>query len=509
MALTDIAITSSRSRDVRHNLRMLTLMLAFSSGAVAAEGDACSSLRSASFSQTRIVSAEVVAANAGAALPAFCEVQAIVAPVENSKIGVVYRLPERWNGKVLGLGGGGWAGNVQLNTAAPGLKAGYATAQTDTGHPLPARFEEVWRPDLWSSNPEAVIDFQHRAIHVMTTVGKEVVANYYGRPHTKAYFQGCSTGGRQGLMEVQRYPDDYDGVVAMAPVYNLTVQTSAVVRDNILGGAAVPLNAAQLNKVNAAVIKACDARDGLADGLLADPRECTWNPAAMQCASGQSGDTCLTPAQVDAVHALYRGVQTKDGRFVAWPLSRGGESGWERFAGLSGISSDSTHAGGLGKLLGPVLGDPAFDLSRFQANKHFDMVRDSAFAKGYEANDANIAGFFKRGGKLLLWHGWNDAGPSPWLTIDYFERVTKTVPSASSNVRLFLSPGVEHCAGGPGLDKFDALAALDSWVQSGKAPNVLLTTKDKPKMSRPICAYPVLPRYKGGEPSDAASFECK
>lgn len=509
MALTYAAITNARSRDVCRDLVGLASMLAFTSGALAAEGDACGPLRSASFSQTRIVSAELVAANPDAAMPAFCEVRAIVAPVEKSSIGVLYRLPEGWNGKMLGLGGGGWAGNVQLNTAAPGLKARYATAQTDTGHPLPARPEDVWRPDVWGSNPESMIDFQYRAIHLMTTVGKEVVAKYYGRPHTKAYFHGCSTGGRQGLMEVQRYPQDYDGVVAMAPVYNLTVQTSAVVRDNVLGAPGVALNAAQLNKVNEAVIKACDSRDGLADGLLADPRECSWDPSEMQCASGQSGETCLTSAQVDAMRTLYRGVQTKDGRFVAWPLSRGGESGWARFTGMSGISSDATHAGGLGKLLGPVFADPTFDLSRFEPDKHFDTVRNSAFAKAYEANDANIAAFLERGGKLLLWHGWNDSGPSPWLTIDYFERVTKTAAGAGSNVRLFLSPGVEHCAGGPGLDKFDAIGALDTWVQTGKAPNALLTTRDKPKMSRPVCAYPALPRYKGGDPGDAANFECR
>lgn len=509
MIPTGTATPNARTRGFCRDLRRLTWMLAFTSGAVAAEGDACGSLRSAAFSQTRVVSAEVVAANAGAALPAFCEVRATVAPVESSAIGVVYRLPQGWNGKMLGLGGGGWGGNVQLNAAAPGLKAGYATAQTDTGHPISARFEDFWRPDVWGANPEAMIDFQYRAIHLMTTVGKEVVAKYYGRPHAKAYFHGCSTGGRQGLMEVQRYPEDYDGVVSMAPVYNLTVQTSAVVRANVLGASGVALNTAQLNKVNETVVKACDARDGLADGLLADPRECSWDPAQMQCASGQSGETCLTPTQVDAMRSLYRGVQTKDGRFVAWPLSRGGESSWARFIGLSGISSDVTHGGGLGKLGGPVFADPTFDLSRFDPDKHFDVVRNSAFATAYEADDANIAAFLKRGGKLLLWHGWNDAGPSPWLTIDYFERVTKTVAGAGASVRLFLSPGVEHCAGGPGLDQFDAVAALDAWVQSGKAPHVLLTAKDKPKMSRPVCAYPALPRYQGGDPGNAASFECK
>lgn len=487
------------------------LLTALACGAAnASEADSCGALQSASFSQTRVVSVKVVDANAGSATPAFCEVQATISPVKGSNIGVVYRLPQSWNGKMLGLGGGGWAGNVQLGAATPGLKAGYATAQTDAGHAIPARLEDIWRPDVWGSNPEAMTDFQHRAIHLMTTVGKEVVAKYYGRAHSKAYFHGCSTGGRQGLMEVQRYPEDYDGVVSMAPVYNLTVQTSAAVRDNVLGAPGATLSAAQLGMVNEASLKACDARDGVADRLLADPRQCSWDPAELQCSSGRADASCLTPTQVRTLRTLYAGVKTKDGRFVAWPLSKGSESSWARFIGLSGISSDATHAGGLGKLVGPVLGDPAFDLARFEPDKHFDTVRKSAFAKAYEADDANIRAFLDRGGKLLLWHGWNDAGPSPWLTIDYFERVRKAVPAASSNVRLFMSPGVEHCAGGPGPDRFDAVAALDAWVQTGVAPETLLTTKDEPKMARPVCAYPALARYKGsGDPNDSASFECK
>lgn len=505
-AVTARPLPSLRPRCL--GLICITSMFAFAASALAAEEGACSVLKSASFSQTRVESAVTVAADAGAALPSFCEVHATITPVEQSNIGVVYRLPEGWNGKMLGLGGGGWAGNVQLNSAAPGLKAGYATAQTDTGHPIPKQFADFWRPDLWSANPQAVTDFQYRAIHLMTTVGKEVVAKFYGRPHTKAYFHGCSTGGRQGLMEVQRYPKDYDGVVSMAPVYNLTVQTSAVVRDNVLGRSGVPLSGAQLKKINEAVLKSCDARDGLSDGLLADPRQCSWDPAEMQCAAGEPGDACLTTAQADSLRWLYRGVQTKDGQFVAWPLSRGGEAGWARFIGLSGYASDATQGGGLGRLVGPVLGDPAFDLARFEPDKHFKTVRSSAFAKAYEAGDADIGDFIERGGKLLLWHGWNDPGPSPWLTIDYFERVVKQVSNADTNVRLFLSPGVEHCGGGPGLDQLDALGALDAWVQTGKAPALLLTTKDKPKMSRPICAYPELPRYKGGDASVAASFEC-
>ncbi len=488
--------------------------------ALAAAGTDCGALKTAPFDHTRVISAVMVPAHAATSTPSFCEVTATVSPVPDSNIGVVYRLPDKWAGKIVGLGGGGWSGYTQLHsargasmtTAESGLKAGYATAQTDGGHPISANFADVWRPDKWGT-PEAMTDFQHRAIHWMTTVGKAVVAKYYGRPSVRAYFLGCSTGGRQGLMELQRYPEDYDGVLSMAPVYNLTVQTSALLRANVLGKPGAALTPEQLVKVNAAALKACDAQDGLADGLLDDPRRCSWDPSEMLCKAGQSGAECLTQPQVNSLRTLYDGVKTPDGRFAAWPMSRGGEisgAGWQLFVGLSGLSSDATHAGGLGVLAGPVLGNPNFNLAEFDVARDFDIVRNSAFAKAYEADDPHITAFTRRGGKLLLWHGWDDAGPSPWLTIDYYDRVNKATPDAAANVRLFMSPGVAHCAGGPGLDQFDALSTLDTWVQTGKAPEVLLATKAEPRMSRPLCAYPKVAHYKGtGDVNDAASFECR
>jgi feruloyl esterase len=396
-----------------------------------------------------------------------------------------------------------------LSNALPRLKTGYATAQTDGGHRIPANFADAWRPDKWGT-AETFTDFQYRAIHLMTTVAKAVVAKYYGKPHTKAYFHGCSTGGRQGLMEVQRYPDDYDGVVSMAPVYSLSVQTTAAVRANVLGKLGAALTPDLLSAVNAAVLKACDAKDGLADGLLDDPRQCTWDPSEMLCKAEQSGAACLTQPQVDSLRTLYSGVKTADGRFVAWPLARGDEEQWRAFVALSGPSSDRTNAGGLGALAGPVFGDPNFDLASFDPARHYDVVANSAFAKAYEAKDPNIAAFTNRGGKLLLWHGWGDSGPSPWQTLDYYEKVNKATPTAASNVRLFMAPDVGHCAGGRGLDQVDLLDALDAWVQTGTAPDALPAKKVKPPMTRLLCAYPKIARYKGsGDVNDAASFECK
>jgi feruloyl esterase len=468
--------------------------------------DACAALTASGlFDQTAVGSARMVAADAAKGTPAFCEVTATISPAAGSTIGVVYRLPEGWNGKLLGLGGGGWAGNVRIEEASEGLKRGYATLQTDGGHATTGPWDTAW-----ASNPESVTDFAWRAIHMMTVVGKEVAAKYYGKAQTRTYYQGCSTGGRQGLMEVQRFPDDYDGVITGAPVYNLLVQTTAVVRNETFNSAGDGFTEEQLSLVNKAVLAACDAQDGLADGIVTDPRACGWDPAELQCKPGAAAGSCLTDAQVNALRTLYRGVQEIDGRTVAWPLSKGSELGWSRFISISGSKGDPTNGGGLGGLRGPILGDPNFDLSKFNPDSDLARVMSSSFAKAYNADNPAIGDFTARGGKLLMWHGWYDPGPSAVGTIRYYDHVRGSVPGAQDSVRLFLAPGVYHCGGGPGPDRMDLLGAIDAWVQTGKAPETLLATKAGAKISRPLCPYPAMPHFKGsGDPDDAASFECR
>ena len=455
------------------------------------------------FDHTAVTSARAVAADPAKKTPGYCEITAVVTPTPGSTIGVVYRLPETWNGKMLGLGGGGWAGNVRIETAAPGLAQGYATAQTDGGHATTGPWDTAW-----AANPESITDFSYRAIHLMTAVGKQVVARYYGKPQSKAYYQGCSTGGRQGLMEVQRFPDDYDGVIAGAPVYNLLVQISAVLRDKTFN-ASRGFTADQLKLVNDTVLKACDAKDGLADGIITDPTACKWDPAEIQCKAGAPGPGCLSEGQVTALRTVYDGIRQVDGRTAAWPLSRGGETGWSLFIQTSSDKPDTSNGGGFGGLRAQLTGDPNFDIGKFDPDRDLAKVRSSAFARGYEANDPAI-GAFTRHGKLLMWHGWYDPGPSPVGTITYFNQVKGSVPDAASNVRLFLAPGVYHCGGGPGPDQIDLVGALDRWVETGQAPATLLATKRNAKISRPLCPYPAEPHYKGsGDPDDAASFECR
>ncbi len=453
---------------------------------------ACSALASAVFAQTQVKSAAVVPAANG--LPAYCEVQGIIRPVPGSEIGVVYRLPENWNRKVLALGGGGWMGNITLQTASEGLGRGYATLQTDAGHTTGAGFDaSPWAiKSDGSANRPALEDFSHRAIHLMTVRGKEVVKTFYGATPSRAYYQGCSTGGRMGLMEVQRYPDDFDGVIAGAPVYTLQTQTSAQLRSLAFLAPGARMQPQHLALVNKAVLAACDATDGKADGVVRDPRACNFNPATLACASGQATDSCLVPAQIDALRKAYAGVKMASGAVAAYPLDAGGETGWSRFIPATSAGDPGGNSGGMHALRGPLLGDPAFDMNSFNAES-VGKVRCSWLAGVYEAKDANIAPFVRKGGKLILWHGFSDPGPSARGTVEYYEAALKATPGASATTRLFLAPGVAHCGGGTGPDRIDWLTALDNWVEKNQAPQELPATKAGSTLAWNVCAYPKLP----------------
>ena len=490
--------------------------------ALAQTGDACAALTApGQFADTTVTSAKLVAANPARRLPAFCEVQAMIRPEPGSNIGVVYRLPEGWNGKFYGIGGGGFIGNLTIQGAAPGLAKGYATAGTDTGHPGTGNDDGDFLIDRPGHvNPVELADFGWRSIHLMTTVGKAVVGKYYGHAATKAYYQGCSTGGREGLTEVQRYPDDYDGVIAGAPVYDLRVQSSALFRiqDFHLDPAAL-LTAAQVMTINKAVLDACDDADGVKDGIIANPMACRWDPVAIQCKAGQSGDDCLTPPQVKAVRASYDGVKTSKGVVAAWPLARGGELDWvaRSIGGQPKNTIGSNYNLGARYLFYFVYGAPDRDWKSATPDQVMTDLAASPVAKQFQANDPDISAFVKRGGKLLLYHGGYDPGPSPVGTLDYLNKARAvtaaklgTSPAAlDKNVRLFMVTGMGHCRGGPGADQFDMLTPLDEWVQQDKAPERIVATKANSPISRPLCAWPALPHYKGeGDPNSEASFAC-
>lgn len=465
---------------------------------------ACSALAgSKSFGSTEIRSATRVPASNN--LPAYCEVQGIIRPVAGSEIGVVYRLPDGWNHKILALGGGGWMGNVTLQTAAEGLGRGYATLQTDAGHSNGAAFDaSAWAVNAdGSANKPKLEDFSHRAIHLMTARGKEVVKAYYGDKPARAYYQGCSTGGRMGLMEVQRYPDDFDGVIAGAPVYTLQTQTSAQLRTLAFAPAGARLSAAHLTLINKAVLAACDATDGAADGVLRDPRACKFDPGVLACTGGQSADSCLSPAQITALRKVYAGEKTSRGAVAAYPLDMGGETGWARFVPATGPGDPGGNSGGMHALRGPLFGDANFNMDTFTPDT-VDKVRSSWLASIYEAGNPDITPFVRKGGKLILWHGFSDPGPSARGTIEYFEAALKKTRNAASNMRLFIAPGVAHCGGGTGPDRINWLEALEQWVEKSEAPAALPATKAGASLAWKVCAYPALPT---GQPD--GTYACK
>ncbi len=309
----------------------------------------------------------------------------------------------------------------------------------------------VW-DNAWAANPEASKDFSYRAIHVMTDLGKQVVAKYYGQPQKRAYFQGCSTGGRQALMEVQRYPKDYDGVIAGAPVYTLATQTSAVWRNTIFlrDGANLDGRADQTSRTRRRSRNAM-AGTGSSMASSSDPRACKFDPAQVQCPAGTKNDTCLSPVQVKAVRDLYTGHKTPDGQTSAYPPEPRRRSGLadlrlgRRRSRTSRASSPVPRAQGLGGLRPQLFGNPDFDLKAFNFDKDYVTLKRSAFAAEYEAKDPDISPFINNGGKLLMWHGMDDPGPSAIATIEYYEQMKATtaakVKALDSSARFFVLPG--------------------------------------------------------------------
>ena len=481
-------------RETMHNLRIeqtagalvLSCVVAvFLASHVASAQDVCRNLEvRPSVSGTTIHSVTAVPANTQSRLPGFCEVHATVSPVKDSHIGAVYRLPANWNGKILGIGGGGFAGTLTIQAAAAGLARGYAVIQNDLGHASSNTLDPsfaIIAPG--QPNTEAIIDFGHRATHLATTVGKDVVARVYGRAAQRAYWQGCSTGGRQGLAEVQRYPTDYDGVIAGAPVYTPLVYSNAILRvqafhakpeSNLL-----PSHVALIKK---AVLAACDMNDGVADGILTDPRACAWDPGQLQC-TGAASAACLTPAQVDTVRRVYAGVKMKDGRSAAMPLMRGGEDDWS-----TRMIGTSERPLGLNAVLGApfmsyiVKSDPSYDLMSFSPDRDMAALDGGVAAAHVHQQNPDIFTFIDRGGKLLLWHGFNDPGPSPLSTVAYFESVLERVHAAKNGVRLFVGPGGFHGGGGPGAVRFVALTAIEDRVGRGTAPASMIATKANGKL---------------------------
>jgi feruloyl esterase len=529
----------SRKPRVRLTFSVIVMCgtLAVAAPARAQSGVACNALEYQNFAQTMINSATLVPVDAISGRPEHCQVNATISPAPGSQIGVVYRLPvaANWNGKLLGIGGGGWAGDLTIGSATLGLTRGYATLQTDTGHVSPNPLDLSWSLLVPGQlNWEAVVDFGHRAIHVMTVVGKEVARVHYGRPHDLAYFQGCSTGGRQGFEEVQRYPHDYDGVISGAPVHNIRVYMSSIWRAQVFhaepGSNLLP---AHVPLLATAVITACDEiprLDRLADGLITNPLRCKFEPESLQCADPLDGSnpTCLSAKQVETVRKMYEGHRTPDGEVIAEGITHGSEPDWA----LRSVGSPAFPLG-LNAVLGApfvsymVKLDPTFSLFDIDVDRDLDEVKTALATREIEATDPDVMPFIHNGGKWIIWHGFDDPGPSPKQTAKYYETVVdavgtelshggddqgrSTLRAVQEHVRYFLAPGVFHCGGGPGpnIVNPNLLTALEQWVEHGVAPDRIVATKGNSPLARPMCPYPQLARYVGsGDTNDPANFVC-
>jgi feruloyl esterase len=479
----------------------------------------CESLSSLALPNTSITLAQVVPAGAftlpgtGPAtpqlsqLPAFCRAAATLTPSSDSDIKIEVWLPVAdWNGKFQAVGNGGWAGTISYGWLASALQEGYATASTDTGH-------ADANASFAIGHPEKVIDFAYRAVHEMVVKSKAIIATFYGRAARFSYFTGCSTGGRQGLMEAERYPEDFDGIIAGAPANDQTHLSAwrIAVEAKILQSPASVVPPGKLALLNRAVLAACDAIDGVTDGLLTDPRQCQFDPATLLC-RGADRDDCLTAQQIEVVKMGYAPARRTTGQLIFPGLVPGGETGWDMLTGAH--SEPGSIDVGMFRFVAHE--DPAWDWRTFDLDRDTSLIDKKA---GFiDAVNPDLSAFRARGGKLLIYHGWNDGGSggaiSPLNTVNYYASVLARMGSPQQDwLRLFMVPGMAHCGGGPGPNQVNWMAALERWRESGIAPDRLIASRvsdNHVNMTRPICSYPAVAKYNGvGSTNDAANFACK
>jgi feruloyl esterase len=412
-------------------------------------------------------------------------------PAKNQKL---------WNGKFNGVGNGGLAGFINYGAMNAALTRGYATASTDTGH------QAFLGDGSWALyHPELLIDFGYRAIHLMTRTSKAIVHAYYGRGPRYSYFTGCSGGGQQGLAEAQRYPADYDGIVSGAPANFPTHMWPGELYPAWLTqkGTASEIPVDKLPLITNAVLDACDALDGIVDGVIDDPRKCSFDPLTL---------SFLTAAQRDSVKKIYAGLKDPSGQQYWPPYEVSSEIGWGGHIGEP-FSIPTSYF----KFM--VFEDPTWDWKTFSFTdpNNFLIMDDAHYRLGpiLNATEPDLTAFKKLGGKLLMYHGWIDQNIAPRNSINYYESVVETMGGACETenfLRLFMAPGMQHCGGGPGPDTFDSLAALEKWVERGIAPDKLIashSTGGVVDRTRPLCPYPEGARYKGrGNPNDARNFFC-
>ncbi|HEY6455236.1 MAG TPA: tannase/feruloyl esterase family alpha/beta hydrolase [Steroidobacteraceae bacterium] len=470
----------------------------------------CHSLAALSTRKVEILAAQSVAAgsfsppdstSALQQLPEFCRVVVTLKPSSDSDIGAEIWLPANWNGKLLAIGSGGWGGAIDFEGLARGLRRGYATVASDDGH-------RGRSGSFALGHPQKLIDFAYRAQHEATLAAKALIKALYGRASRHSYWQGCSGGGREGLIQAYRYPEEFDGIIAGDPANIRRNAWALWLAVQSLSDPAAYIPPGKYPMIHAAVLAACDANDGLKDGLISEPRNCHVDFSQLQCKAPDE-TACLTARQVQTARTMISPATSKTGQVLFPRLEPGTELGWGRLAA------------------GPGPADLFVDEFRYvvyqDANwdwHSFDLDRDAAKAHAIDRDldemDPHLGPFAKHGGKLLLYHGWADQQVAPGSTIEFLASVRRLSPDprqAGNWIRLFMAPGMAHCAGGEGPDTFDSLGALEQWVEQGNAPQRIVAahrTSGKVDRTRPLCAYPQVARYNGtGSIDDAENFTCR
>ena len=479
----------------------------------------CQAIANTAFSNTTITSAVAVGAGEltlpaspfGPAadysdLPGFCRVAGSIQPTSDSDIQFEVWLPsENWNGRFMQTGNGGAAGSIVLTSLVDPLMRGYAVANTDTGH-------QGGGGDFdWAAGqPEKLTDYAWRAVHELTVTGKEITTARFGTPPEKSYWNGCSTGGRQGLVEAQRFPDDYDAIIAGAPASNWTplMSLSILIQRNFGPDG---MSASKLGLLKEAAISTCDALDGVNDRIIANPAQCDFDPGILQCQTDVSAQ-CLSTQEVNAARNIYAGLVDSSGQVLMPGTGPGSEPLWGAYASPAFSIGTSFYKNA-------VLQNPQWDPATFDVDS--DVARALAADNGaHDAMNADISAFLAQGGKLITYHGTTD-GLIPFRnSLNYFQSMVATLGEEAVNdsVRYYQIPGMDHCSGGEGAHAIDWLGAMEDWVENDNAPQALVATHPAPppgapvegdEFTRPACVFPEAARYTGsGDTNNAESFEC-
>lgn len=448
----------------------------------------------------------------------FCRIEAVSAPTSDSQIGIEVWLPDaaKWNGRFLAAGNPGFIGSLSSAGLADIMQRGYVAAGTDTGH-VDAGFEwAIGHPEKWA-------DWGYRAVHEMVVVTKTLAEKYYGKPIQYSYWNSCHNGGNQGLNEAQRYPDDFDGIVAGDPAYHISrLQPGSLyvswvaLKDGVGGPGYVP--PAKINVLHKAVMQTCDAIDGLKDDLITDPAQCRFDPATIQCKGADAPD-CLTAGQVDTVKKIYAGAKFKDGTPVYAGFEPGSELNWNFMIEKEPFSVNVNYFKGM------VFQDPNWDFRTFDVDRdtRLGIERTSKYVDG---NNPDLRPFKNAGGKLIIIASWNSMGLPPRQVVEYYKSVEKVMGGpgqAQDFARLFAVPGSGGCPGFMmNVEDFDAFDAMVQWIEKGRAPDKIIYSQresggmaagmgspGKVFRTRPVCAYPKIAKYKGiGDINDAANFTC-